>query len=364
MAVRCMAVLTGGGDCPGLNAVIRAVALTAAAGQGCRVLGIEDGFAGLVEGRCRELTRQEVSGILDRGGTVLGTTNRENPFHYPLREDGKLVYRDLSDRVARNLQQWGVEALVVIGGDGSMNIAHELSEKGVPVVGVPKTIDNDLAATDLTFGFYTAVATATEAVDKLHTTAESHHRVMVLEVMGRYTGWIALASGLAGGADLVLIPELPFTWEAVIRAIEARRRAGKKYSIVVVAEGAAARGEQPVVKRRVEGSEEPVRLGGIGELVGSQVERRTGLETRVTVLGHVQRGGIPSAFDRILATRYGVAAARLALEGRFGQMVSLQGDAVGAVPLAAAVGRLRTVPPQGELVAAARATGVSFGDEG
>ncbi len=360
--MRRIGVITGGGDCPGLNAVVRAVTKSAINLYGWEVIGFEDGFKGLVENRWRILDLQAVSGILHRGGTILGTTNRDNPFHFLVEEDGKKEYRDMSDAVLDNLERLGIDALVVIGGDGSLNIAFGLHNKGVKVVGVPKTIDNDLSGTDLTFGFHTAVATAMDALDRLHTTAESHHRVMVLEVMGRYAGWIALAAGIAGGADVILIPEIPFKLEKVCEKIEERNLSGKKFSIVVVAEGAKPEGGEMVVRKLVAESHDPIRLGGIGNKIGEELERLTGKETRVTVLGHLQRGGSPNAFDRILSTRYGVAATRALNEGLYGHMVSLRGSVVTTVPLEEAIGELRKVPVDHELIQVARAVGISFGD--
>jgi len=361
--VRRIGVLTGGGDCPGLNAVIRAVVKTAIREYGLSVVGFEDGFGGLIQNKARELTEKDVVGILPRGGTILGTTNRDNPFSYPMTIKGKKVNRDVSDRVVENLNIHGIDALVIIGGDGSLNIGRDFYEKkGVKVVGVPKTIDNDLSATDQTFGFDTALNTATEAIDKLHSTAESHHRVMVLEVMGRYAGWIALESGIAGGADVILIPEIPFKMEKVIEKVLYRRDAGKKFSIVVVAEGAVPVGGKMVVQRKVEGSFDPIRLGGIGNVVAKQIEEGTGMESRVTVLGHLQRGGTPTAFDRILATRYGTGAVNLVMAGRFGEMVCLRTPNIESVPIAEAVGELRLVPADGEMVRTAKQIGISFGD--
>lgn len=360
--VRRIAVLTGGGDCPGLNAVIRAVVKTAIREFGLSVVGIENGFGGLIQNRVRELTEKDVSGILSRGGTILGTTNRDDPFHFPVVIDGQKVTRDVSDRAFENMSIHSVDALVVIGGDGSLTIAKELFDKGMRVVGVPKTIDHDLSATDLTFGFDTALNTATEAIDRLHTTAESHHRVMVLEVMGRYAGWIAMESGLAGGADVILIPEIPFRMDQVVAKIDRRKEDGRPFSIIVVAEGAKPLGGDVVVSRRVEESFDPVRLGGIGNMVGLEVEKLTGMETRVTVLGHLQRGGIPTAFDRILATRYGVGAVNLIMDGRFGEMVCLRGSVIASVPIEKAIGELRMVPLDGDLVRSARQIGISLGD--
>jgi 6-phosphofructokinase 1 len=355
-------VLTGGGDCPGLNAVIRAVAKTAIRQYNMEVLGIINGFSGMIHNEYKELTEKDVSGILPRGGTILGTTNRDNPFKYPIQLNGEAVYQDVSDQAIDNLKRLGVGALAIIGGDGSLSIANELSRKGVPVVGIPKTIDNDLSATDLTFGFDTALTTACDAIDKLHTTAESHHRVMVLEVMGRYAGWIALQAGIAGGADVILIPEKPFSIEKVCAKIEERASKGKKFSIVVVAEGAISEGGKMVVQRIIEDSPDPVRLGGIGNQVGDMIERLSGKETRVTVLGHLQRGGSPTAYDRILATRYGVKAVELLANGVYGQMVALKGTDIQAVPLESAVKQLKRVEPDGELVKAAEAVGISFGN--
>lgn len=360
--VKKVAVLTGGGDAPGLNAVIRAVVKTCIREYGMTVMGVENGFGGLIQNRIRELTENDVTGILPRGGTILGTTNRDNPFHYPVVKGDKKVFVDVSDRVFENLSIHGIEALVVIGGDGSLSIAKELYDQGLKVVGVPKTIDNDLSATDQTFGFDTALATATEAIDKLHTTAESHHRVMVLEVMGRYAGWIALASGLAGGADVILIPEIPYRIESVVEKINQRSQQQKKFSIIVVAEGARPQGGEMVVQRTVEDSFDPIRLGGIGNVIAQQVEELTGKETRVTVLGHLQRGGSPTAFDRILATRYGTGAANLVAEGKFGEMVCLQGTKISSVPLEVAVGELNLVKPDNDMVKAARKLGICLGD--
>jgi len=361
--IRRIGVLTGGGDCPGLNAVIRAVVKTAIRDYRLSVVGFENGFGGLIQNRAWELTGKDVAGILHRGGTILGTTNRDNPFHYPMVIKGQRVFRDVSDRVVENINIHDIDALIVIGGDGSLTIAKELYEsKGLAVVGVPKTIDNDLSATDQTFGFDTALTTATEALDKLHTTAESHHRVMVLEVMGRYAGWIALEAGLAGGADVILIPELPYSMERVIAKITERRDIGKRFSIVVVAEGAKLAGGQMVVQRVVEDSFEPIRLGGVGNVVAGHIEEETGMESRVTVLGHLQRGGIPTAFDRILATRYGAAAVNMLMEGKYGEMVCLRTPNIESVPLAEAVGEMRLVPVNSDLVRTARQVGIAFGD--
>ena len=359
--VRRIGVLTGGGDAPGLNGVIRAVVKTAITRYGLEVIGFMDGFHGLVTNRYRVLELNDVSGILHRGGTILGTSNRDNPFGFMVKENGKTVMRDVSDQAMANLEKLGVDVLVVIGGDGSLSIARQFSQKGLNVVGVPKTIDNDLSATDVTFGFDTAVNTVTGALDKLHTTAESHHRIMVLEVMGRYGGWIALHSGMAGGADVILIPEIPFDLARVKEKIEERRENGKFFSIIVVAEGAAEKDGKMVVARMVEDSADPVRLGGIGQVVAERLAQMTGLETRVTVLGHLQRGGSPTSSDRILSTRFGVKAAEMAAEGPWGRMAALHGQELVSVPLDEAVKQLKKVDPQGELVKAAQAVGICFG---
>jgi 6-phosphofructokinase 1 len=363
-AVRRIGVLTGGGDAPGLNAVIRAVVRACTVAHGVTVVGISEGFTGLVEMRARELDLGDVSGLLVRGGTILGTTNRGNPFRYAYRRpDGVEEMVDASGTAKKNVEKLGLDCLVVIGGDGSLSIGERFwRELGIPVVGVPKTIDNDLSATDYTFGFATAVQSATWALDCLHTTAESHHRVMLLEVMGRDAGWIALHAGLAGGGDVVLIPEIPFRFEPLIAKFRARERRGRPFSLVVVAEGAAPAGGSQVFA-----GEDAVtgwkRLGGISYSIAREIEARGGYEVRATVLGHIQRGGTPVPSDRILATRFGIEAARLAVEGKFGSMVALRGDEIVSVPLADAIGRLKKVDPQCQLMQAARAVGVVFGDE-
>lgn len=355
-------VLTGGGDCPGLNAVLRAVVKTASKRLNCEVIGFKDGYHGLVMNEYQILNPYTVSGILDRGGTILGSSNRDNPFRFRIEDDGEIKYLDMSDRVVDNLKRLEIEAMVLIGGDGTLTSARDFARKGVQVVGVPKTIDNDLSATDLTFGFMTAVETATAAIDKLHTTAEAHHRIMVLEVMGRYAGWIALESGIAGGADIILIPEIPFDLKNVAQKVAERKQTGKNFSIVVVAEGAKPRGGEMVVSQIVKNSPDPIRLGGIGQKIANELEQLTGFESRVTVLGYLQRGGSPCAFDRILSTRYGVAAVELIEKGQYGMMVSLQGTEIKAVSLEDAVGQLRVVPPDSELIRFAKSVGVEFGD--
>lgn len=359
---RRFAVLTGGGDCPGLNAVINAVVKTFLQ-NGCEIYGVPNGFNGLVNGQLIPMDYSSVSGILPRGGTILGTTNRDNPFKFAVEENGELVYHDMRDRVVENLQKYDIEALVVIGGDGSLNIGAKLArECGVKVVGVPKTIDNDLPCTERTFGFDTAMAMATEAVDRLHTTAESHHRVMALEVMGRYAGWIALHSGIAGGADVILIPEIPYNIDFVINKIYERKAAGKNFSIVVVAEGSKPIGGEMTVARRVEGSFEPIRLGGVGEKLVREIEEKTGIESRCTVLGYLQRGGSPTPFDRVLSTRYGVAAAEACLRGEYNVMVSLFHDKIVTVYIQKAASAPRSVPVDSEIINTGRQIGICFGD--
>lgn len=359
---RRIAVLTGGGDCPGLNAVIRAVTKSAINVYGMEVIGFQDGFKGMVENNYIPLTLKTVSGIGHTGGTILGSSNRDDPFRYLSIEDGKEIFTDQSDRAIENMKQLGIEGLIVIGGDGSLHIAQNFYEKGIKVVGVPKTIDNDLSATDVTFGFNTAVDTASEALDRLHTTAESHHRIMVLEVMGRYAGWIALHAGIAGGADVILIPEIPYRIDSVVDKVKKRYDQGKKFSIIVVAEGAKELGGEMVVHRMVPQSHDPIRLGGAGEKLAVELEEAAGLETRVTVLGHLQRGGSPIPYDRILSTRYGVAAVEAFARGAYGTMVSLRGSNIVAVPIIDAIEQLKTVDPNSDIIRAARAVGISFGD--
>jgi phosphofructokinase-like protein len=357
-----IAILTGGGDCPGLNGVIRGVVNAATLHRGWHVLGILDGFDGLVEGpRYRELTSEEMVGLLPMGGTILGTSNRGNPFRYPVKIDGKREMIDVSQRVVENFRKIGADALVVVGGDGTLKIARRLNEMGVPIVGVPKTIDNDLRGTDVTFGYNTAVGVVTEALDRLHTTAQSHHRVMVVEVMGRDAGWIALEAGIAGSADVILIPEIPFDPRLVCKAIVRRREEGRRFSIVVVAEGAYPLHGTKVVKISPEGNFGVARLGGIGEWVSGEIEGCQGLETRVVVLGHVQRGGTPSPFDRILSSRFGVHAVELIENGEFGKMVALHGREVIALDIDTSVSSLNRVDPEGNLVRTAEQLGIMLG---
>ncbi len=361
--IKHIGVLTGGGDCPGLNAVIRAVTKTAIIRYGLEVIGFVDGFKGLVENNYIQLDLKRVSGIGHTGGTILGTSNRDNPFNYVTVNQAGSHASDESQRAIDNMENLGLDGLIVIGGDGTLSITQKFHEKGVRAVGVPKTIDNDLMGTDVTFGFHTAVSTASEALDRLHTTAEAHHRVMILEVMGRYAGWIALHAGVSSSADVILIPEIPYRIPAIVAKIAQRYRQGKKFSIIVVAEGATADGGEMVVQRLVPNSHDPVRLGGISNQVAEEIGLRLkDIETRVTILGHLQRGGGPIPFDRILATRYGVAAVDAFMEGEFGQMVSLQGNRITTVPITEAVKEIRKVDPEGDMVKAARAIGISFGD--
>ncbi len=360
--IKRIGILTAGGDCPGLNAVIRAIVKTAIYRYGLEVVGFMDGYSGVIHNKARILESKDASGILPRGGTILGTSNRDDPFRFPVVLKGKKTFKDVSNQSVKNLRKNRIDVLFVLGGDGSLTIGNKLSQKGVKIIGVPKTIDNDLWGTDVTFGFDTALQVAMGAVDRLHTTAESHHRVMVVEVMGRYAGWIALMAGLAGGGDVILIPEIPFDYDKISEQIVERRRLGKRFSIVVVAEGAKPKKGEVVVQRVVEDSTDPLRLGGIGYRVGNEIEKRTGVETRVTVLGHVQRGGSPSAFDRILATRFGTRAVELAMERRFGRMVCLRGIQIKDIPLEKVGGRQRRVRPDGEMVSTARSIGVVFGD--
>ncbi len=354
-------IVTGGGDCPGLNAVIRAAA-KAAAQRGWETIGILGGYEGLLEPRqTRVLDYQALSGLLVRGGTVLGTANRGKFSSKTGHGENRQLPIELLDGVQAGMEALGIFALISIGGDGSLTIAQQMHEHGVPVVGVPKTIDNDLSGTIMTFGFDSAVACATDALDRLHTTAESHNRVMVLEVMGRYAGWIALYAGVAGGADVVLIPEVPFNYDRVCAKIQQRERQGKKFTLVVAAEGAREQNKDFVTAAGQEANRE-ARLGGIGAVITAELEKRTGKETRSCVLGHLQRGGSPTTFDRVLCSMFGATAVELVAAGDYGKMVGFIGPGVGAVPLSEAVGRLKTVPPDGNLARTARALGISLGD--
>ena len=354
--IRRIAINTGGGDAPGLNAVIRAAVL-ASLRRGWEVYGIRRGYGGLLgEEAIIPLDRNSVRGIAHIGGTILGTTNRGNPFELPFTAaDGTVGMRDRSDEIIANFKKNEFDALIAIGGDGSLHIANRLFQKGMPIVTVPKTIDNDLAVTEVTFGFNTAVQTASEAIDKLHSTAESHERVMVLEVMGRTTGWIALQSGLSSTADVILIPEIPYDIEKVCAKIEQRYRSGRRFAIVVVAEGAYPVGGEPFFV-------EKGRLGGVAEVIGNEIADRTGHETRTMVLGHLQRGGTPTAYDRLIATRFGAAAVRLVANRDFGTMVALRAERILAVPIPDAIAKIKTVPLDSDLLQSARDLGTSFGD--
>ncbi len=360
--VKRIGILTGGGDCPGLNAVIRGVAKPAH-DEGLKVLGIMDGFEGLVEGRAKELYNKDVSGILAQGGTILGSSNKGDPFHWPEKSDGKIKIVNKAEQAIKNYEAWGLDALIAIGGDGTMHISNRLSKMGMNIVGVPKTIDNDLEATDVTFGHDSAVYVVSEAIDRLHTTASSHHRVMVIEAMGRYAGWIALHGGIAGGADIILIPEFPFEWDYIFEKVTQRHMRGKKFSIVCVAEGAKPKGGELIVRATDKKRTDPIQLGGIAEVVAKNITDGTGLETRYTVLGHLQRGGSPTPYDRILSTKFGTYAIQLAMKKKFGMMAALKGSEIKAVKIEQAISKQKLVRKTDQAVKAALAVGVSFGVE-
>ena len=356
--VRTVGIVNGGGDAPGLNAVIRAVVRTAISQHGMRVIGIRNGFDGLIwpEG-AKEMTEESVSGILPRGGTILGTTNRGNPFAYKTQENGVETVQDYSSLCIDNARRLGIDAIIVIGGDGTQHIARDFFRRGVNIVGVPKTIDNDLDATEVTFGFDTALVIATEAVDRLHTTAESHHRVMLIEVMGRDAGWIALHAGIAGGAHITLIPEIPFKFENICDAVRARELRGKRFSLIVVAEGVKLPPADPSGKPIP-----PAGPGNVANTIAFTLREMLHKEIRVTVLGHVQRGGSPTPFDRILGTRLGVAATDLVAKQHFGRMVCLKSGKIESVSLDEALEKMKYVDPKSEIVHAARSVGATFGD--
>jgi 6-phosphofructokinase 1 len=361
--IRRIGISTGGGDAPGLNAVIRA-AVKSAHNLGWEVIGIKRGFEGLFKpGMAVRLDARDVAGILTMGGTILGTTNRGNPFEYRTTVRGKTVVRDMSGEVVKSVKRLGLDAIICIGGDGTLKIARQLADMGVPVVGVPKTIDNDMPGTVVTFGYDTAVSTATDALDKLHSTAASHQRVMVVELMGRYAGWIALNAGVAGGADVILIPEIPFDIDLVCKKVEDRYRRKRNFAIVVAAEGAAPSGRGMFTRDHRDTGRQEVLLGGIAQWVADEIAARTGRETRSLVLGHLQRGGNPTTFDRLLGTRFGAAAVRLVAEGGFGRMVCLRPPTVDSIPLAeVATGKPRRVPVDSDTILSARMMGISFGD--
>ena len=361
MSINRIGILTAGGDCPGLNAVVRA-ATKYALKNNIEVFGFQNGFDGLVKNQYIILDDKSVSGILTRGGTILGTSNLANPFNYTLAPlASPQEPKDLSSMVLHTLRTNKIDALIAIGGDGTLSMASKFIDKGVKIIGVPKTIDNDLSATDFTFGFDSALAVASEAVDRIHTTAESHHRVMIVETMGRYAGWIALRSCIAGGGDICLIPEIPYNINVIAKAIEQRQRRGKTFSIIVAAEGAVDETGKMAVQKKVEGSTDPIRLGGISGIIADQLEKILNVECRVVVLGHLQRGGTPTAFDRWLATRFGAKAVELVLKEDFGNMVALRGTDIISVPIKEAVARLKRVDPKGQEVNAAVEVGTSFG---
>lgn len=355
-------ILTGGGDCPGINAVIRAVGKKMLHERDAEIIGIEDGYEGLVNDQHRRLENNQFSGLLTLGGTILGTSKKANPYRYAMKKDGKLIFKDMSKQAINNIKRLGLDCLVVIGGDGTLGIAHRLFRDGIPVVGVPKTIDNDIMGTDITFGFDTAVSIATDGIDRIHTTAQSHHRIMIIEVMGHRAGWLALHSGIAGGGDVILIPEIPYDMKYIANKVKDRARRGKRFSIVVVAEGARPKGGDVVIQRMVKESADPVRLGGIGMVLGAEIEKATGLETRAVIMGHLQRGGSPTSFDRVLATQFGSRAVDMILKKEFGFMVGLSNGAIIKVPLNIVAKGCRTVPLNHPLIKSARCLDTCFGD--
>jgi phosphofructokinase-like protein len=360
--IKRIGVLTGGGDCPGLNAVIRAVTKTAMNEHKLEVFGIEDGYLGLIQNRMRLLQWNDVSNILTQGGTILGTSNQANPQRFAIERGGKTEWVDVTDRVVDHVRANDLDAIVCIGGDGTMTGAANLIKNGINCIGVPKTIDNDLEGCERTFGFDTAVHTAVECFDKIHTTAMSHHRVMVVEVMGRNAGWLALHTGIASGADIILIPEIPYDLAAVAHVLRERSTKGKRFSIICVSEGAKPKGGEVVVQRRVETSPDPIRLGGIANKLVADIEEMTKLDARATVLGHIQRGGSPTPADRVLATQFGYHALEILMNGAQGQLVVQQAGRLAEVPIESVAGKQRKVPPGDPLIRTARAVGTSFGD--
>jgi len=365
MKLKNVGILTGGGDCSGLNAVIRAVTRAAIIEHGAKVIGIEGGFEGLIFRRTQELTIKSTRDILSQGGTILGTTNKGNPFEWrEQNEDGTITVHDLSFRALETFRELQLDCLFVVGGEGTLEIGYRLQQKGVPVIGIPKTIDNDLDKTDYTFGFQTAVQVACDALDRLATTGRSHHRVMILEVMGRTAGWIALESGLAGGAHIILIPEIPYDINSVVNKISLRTKGGSPYSIIVVAEGARAIDGDVIVQEAATNRLQGVpQLGGVGYHLANEIKQRIDLEVRCTVLGHIQRGGTPTAFDRVLGTRLGSHAVQAAAEGKFGTMVSLRTPDITLVPLEELAGVVRHVPLDSQLIKCAESIGVNMGRE-
>lgn len=360
--IKKVGILTSGGDCSGLNATLRACVKTLIHDYGVKVIGYRDGFRGMIENDYQELSFKDMSGILSVGGTILGTSNKANPFRQYQPKTGE--FKDVSKKVVADAKKLGIDALVAIGGDGTMSMAARFTEMGLPTVGIPKTIDNDLMATDLTFGFYTAVEIVKESIDRINTTAMSHHRVMVIEVMGRYAGWIALYGGVAGGADVILIPEIPYDIDVVAEVCSNRNKQGKGFTIVVIAEGAKPVGGELVVQKVVKDSFDTLRLGGVGHVLAHQLEEKLPrLETRVTILGHLQRGGSPTAYDRILSTRFGHYAAKMVMRGEFAKMAALRGSQIVSVPIAEVAGKNKFVPPDHDLILAAKSLGTSFGEK-
>ncbi len=355
-------VLTAGGDCPGMNAALRAVVKKAILEHDYEVIGIEDGYEGMIRNRYRHLTYGDVSGIITTGGTILGTSNSADPYAYAARHGNRATKKDVSKTVLNNISKMGIESLVCIGGDGSFSVADRLTTDGISIVGVPKTIDNDVMGTEVTIGFDTALSVATEAIDRIHTSAQSHHRVMIVEVMGRNAGWLALMSGIAGGGDIILLPEIPYNIENIVSRVKERSRRGKKFTIIVVSEGAKPVGGQVVVKRLVNYSADPVRLGGISFTLAEQIEGITGIETRALVLGHLLRGGTPTATDRVLATSLGTKAMDLISSRQYGYMVGITANQIIKVPFTAVANRQRIVPINSPLIVSARAVGTCFGD--
>ncbi len=351
-----LGILTGGGDCPGMNAVIRAIAKKALLEYDVEVIGIEDGYDGLINNRYRKLDFNNVSGIVTLGGTILGTSNKANPYSYAVKRGNELVREDVSAKTIANVQRLGLDYLVCIGGDGTLIIGHRLFKDGVPVVGVPKTIDNDVIGTDITFGFDSAVHVASEGIERIRTTAQSHHRVMIVEVMGRNAGWIALHAGIASGADIVLIPEITYDLNIIAEKIRMRHQKGRRYTIVVVAEGVK-------IKTDVDSIPASIRSDSIGFALRAQIEEVTGIETRAVVMGHLQRGGIPTAFDRVLATRLGIKAVDIISKGEIGYMAAVKGDSMGEVPLDIVAQGQRLIASDDPLIQVARSVGTCFGDQ-
>ncbi len=357
-------IMTGGGDCPGLNAVIRVVTKAALTKLGIEVIGIEDGFLGLIRNRMRPLSFEDVSNILTAGGTILGTSNKANPARFVVGQDGdgNPIFEDVTARVLEHIRAQRLDGIVCIGGDGTMTGAAELVRRGVPCIGVPKTIDNDLMHTDVTFGFTTALETATEALDRIHSTASSHHRVMLVELMGRNAGWLTLHAGLASGADVILIPEIPYSVDVICETCVRRSMRGKRFTLIAVSEGAAPKGGHQTVDKVVHDSPDPIRLGGVSAVLAEQIAARSHQETRATILGHVQRGGTPVAFDRVLASQFGYQAVELVAEDAWNQMVVHQRGEITTVPIQDVAGRQRLVPLDDMLIQTARAVGTCMGD--